>query len=629
MDIESTDFKDDLSKEFDDFYTLEFKIGCSIKFDIENECEIERFYTFNQQEFLEYLIKGCNSRNKHIVYFHNLAFDSKFFIDFLYEHFAYVIPIRTGGRIPLIRCYRQRKNKSQYDCILEIKDSYTLLDGSLKVLGDAIGKPKLDFDFDYFKIQESLEYCFRDCEIPFYAMLKIVKAIKNNFNLINNRTKKPFSFYDLPLTIASLMKKLIMFYYPKAMYKVDKHIEYHLRSYYFGGRTDAYDFNCVYDAIYLDVNSMYVNELIENLFANGKVYSYLSDIIEFEKDYSILAYEVEIKENIDFPLYPTRLNNKIFYLKGFKKAILTRKEYFWFKKHNFFKNKKIEIIQVIREFRCYEQTKFDTLFTILYNLRLQYEKENIYNYIFKKLLASSHGKFAEKYIKECYKLINKDKIKDINFDNGNIYDIDNRLMEKKEIANDFLKVNLFNGVLTTSYARFTLWKMIQKCNKKGIKVYYSDTDSIVVSNTNLNKLSKYLSETKIGFWKKEQKFQEFQAIDSKEYYFIIKNNKKEKEFHVKFKGIKNERLNTKNKLLTHIKKGTKVNLVGSFFYCFNRHGNTQNVYIVHKHKKSYYHKRIINNDLTTNPLTNNDLNNLQLIEQQNKQLLLQQLQIKV
>ena len=287
-DIESTKFKENLEKELIDSYTLEFKIGCIIKFDIELENEIERFYSFNQKEFQEYFLKYCNSKNKAVIYFHNLSFDSKFFLDFLYENFSYVIPIRTGGKIPMIRCYRQRKNKSQYDCILEFRDSYSLLDGSIETLGKSIGLPKLDFDFDYNNIEKSLEYCFRDCEIPFYAMIHIVKAIQDNFNVINNRSKKPFSFYDLSLTIASLVKKVFISYYPKALYKVDKHLEYRLRKYYFGGRTDAYNFNKSYDAIYLDVNSMYGFEMSVNKFANGKVYSYYSDKIEFKSDKSIL-----------------------------------------------------------------------------------------------------------------------------------------------------------------------------------------------------------------------------------------------------------------------------------------------------------------------------------------------------
>jgi hypothetical protein len=627
MDIESTKFKDNLEKEIIDFYKLDFKLGCSIKFDVETCNEIEKYHTTNQLDFQEYLIKELSQKKKKIVYFHNLSFDSKFFIDFLQKSFSFVDIMRTGGKIPSIRCFKLRKDKTQYICVLEFRDSYSLLDCSLEVLGKAISIPKIDFDYNYesYNLIKAIEYCYNDCKIAFMSCFYMFKAISKNFNLINNRTKKPFSFYDLPLTIASLMKKIMRCYYPKTFYQVDKHIEQHYREYYFGGRTDSYNFNKVHNAVYLDVNSLYPSVMSNNDFINGKAYSYPSETIEFEIDNNIIAYECEILENIQYPLYPSRIENKIFYIKGSKKAILTKKEYNYFKENNFFKDKKIEIKQIFKEIRCNEKVNYSLLFNDLFKLRKKYPKENIYNYIFKKLMASAHGKFAEHYIKDSYKLINKEQMNELDYDNGNILDIDNRLMEKKEISNNHLEINLFNGILTTSYARFELWKMIQLCLELGIVIYYCDTDSLVISNTSLNLLSDYISESELGKWKIEQSFELFQALDSKEYYFQKTSN----DFNVKFKGIKKEKIDTKKKLYNHYKKGTKVNIVGSVFYCMNRHSDLQNVHIIHKHKRSYYHKRIINTDLTTKPLTNNDLLNLENIELNNKQLILNHLGIKI
>ena len=51
------------------------------------------------------------------------------------------------------------------------------------------------------------------------------------------------------------------------------------------------------------------------------------------------------------------------------------------------------------------------------------------------------------------------------------------------------------------------------------------------------------------------------------------------------------------------------------------------MHIIEKHKRHYYHKRIINNDLSTKPLTNQDLDNLDKIEKNNRKLILKQLNI--
>jgi len=93
---------------------------------------------------------------------------------------------------------------------------------------------------------------------------------------------------------------------------------------------------------------------------------------------------------------------------------------------------------------------------------------------------------------------------------------------------------------------------------------------------------------------------------------------------IKFKGIKNEFINSLKKLKNHIKNGTRVNLIATFKYCQIRKASSDSIFVIHKHKKSFYKKRIILPDLTTKPINGNTLN-FDKIEQNNKKLILKHL----
>lgn len=232
-------------------------------------------------------------------------------------------------------------------------------------------------------------------------------------------------------------------------------------------------------------------------------------------------------------------------------------------------------------------------------------------------MNSGYGKFGEHPEKEQFSYFNKILTpKDIK--EKQIKEIDGKLYERKTTFQFYLTNNLFNAILITSYARFILWKMIDLCNRLNINVYYCDTDSVVIEKNNLNKLSDYLSDD-LGKWGIEKEFKKFQAIDLKEYFTILTNGK----FKSKYKGVRNKHLNSIDKLKNHLKKGTKTQLIGSFFYCQNRHSDNRAIHIIKKHKRSYYYKRIVKKDLSTHPLNKND--NLKQIENRNKILIKQQL----
>lgn len=664
-DIESTDFKENLEAEYNmngNSYPLEFKLGCFIQFDYELDSEIERYHSFNQKEFAERLIKGCSRKNKRIVYFHNLKFDSKFLITTLLKYFNVIKPVEAGGKMHTIKCYKKRNN-GQYDCILEFKDSLAILLSSLRSIGEKLefnGKkyPKLDFDFDYSNkesIEKGIEYCYRDAEIPYYAMKVLFNRVIKEFPIINKRTKKPLQFIEMPLTIASFSKKVFTHVYEGVFYKVDLHMEEKLRKHYFGGRTECFDFNLLRNGIYADENSEYPFVLANNDFVNGKTYMYKYTHVDvFERFNDVLAIECKIDENMNFPLYPIRHKGKIYYTNGIKTVLMTRKEYEYLEKNNYLefshrllrlsrkndiKGKsqtskgKIRIIAINYSFRASDKStiiNFSELYNTFYNLRKKYDTSHIFNYVFKIFMNSGYGKLGESYIKEGYEYINdptvltKEYIKE-----KKCYEIGNSIVHKIKFEQKFLKVNLFNAVLTTSYARFDIWLITQRCEKNNVKCYYTDTDSAVISKDNSENIGIEFSES-FGAWKIEMEYTTFQAIDSKEYYFTYINDNNKSEFRCKYKGVPNDYLSSKESLVKHIKEGTYINLIGSFKYCQIRHSKPESVHIIHKHKQSYFSKRIIQKDLTSRPLFTHEVMNdaiMSQIEANNKQLLLHQLKI--
>jgi len=628
-DIETTKFKDNLN-EFDlDFYELDFKLGCFIEFDFITEKEIYSFSTINFNEYLLELVSDLSIRKKKIIYYHNLTFDSKFFIDFLNSYFDNVKVLRTNSSIINIKCFKSRKyksgNKIQYrnDCILEFKDSLSLFTHtSIAKLGKMVKLEKLEFDFDYsneIQLKKAKEYCLNDCKIPFLALKQLSDFLNNTFDLY-------WKLKNLPLTIASLSKTLIKLFYPKIFYQVDKYMETNIRKFYFGGRTECFSFKLLKNGKYIDINSAYPSDMSKKDLSYGKCYRFSTHKIEFNNPNTI-AMELTIRENNFYPLFPSRINNKVMFLNGIKTVLMTKYEYRYLEKHGYFTRKEIEIIEIHFVYYAYKRVNLKLLYRELYKIRKQYEKEfgkdYPYVYFIKILLNSGYGKFGQKPLRKSYEFVND--ITDIDFDKETIIDTNNSLLREKEIFQKYLENNLINAILITSYVRFKIWKMLELCKKNSIEVYYTDTDSIVIEGKNLLSLQKYISND-LGKWSIETEFQEFQAIDSKEYYSIDLKRESGKEFLAKFKGIKNDYLNNKEKLKKHIELGTKVNQVGSFFLCQKRHKDSKTVFVITKHKNTYYHKRKINSDLTTNPNSIND--DFELIEQENRILILKQLEIK-
>lgn len=593
-DIETTKFKKayELDNFENDSYELLFELGCIVSFDNNSEIDYE-YYSFNQLDFCNELIKDCSKTNVKRIYFHNLRFDSKFLFEFLYNHFDKLKTIKANSKIISINCFMEN-SQHKFNKVLELRDSLSILLYSIKRLGKMVNLPKLEFDFDYSDNQKAINYCFQDCKIIYFALDYIVK-------FLNEYMKKNYSISSLPLTIGALSKKLLIDLYPTTFYKVDLKLEKTLRYLYFGGHTEPFHFKLFKNVVGLDFNSLYPSVLSKYDFAYGKVNEVFVNSINFDNK-MILAFKCIICENQFYPLYPTRdKNGLVLFKNGFKEVLITKPEFNYLTENNYF-SEKIRIVRVISMFVCKITGNFANYFETMYYNRKSFESEHPFNYILKILMNAGYGKFGQNPIMTNYEFLNHNQIDLDNLDNLNIYLIDGVFINEYEKFNLYLKINLLNAILTASYSRFELWKLLESCNNLNIPVIYSDTDSIYIENKYSELLNEYIDNMKLGFLKPEAYYDLFQSIDSKEYFcYNFPSENKKSETYIKFKGIKQEYINSIKKLISHVNKGTKVNLIGSFFYCLRRHSKFENVHIIKKHKHSYFKKRIIQKDLSTKP----------------------------
>jgi len=589
-DIETDSFSDDFSTER--IEQIHFKLGCVITYD-ENLNEIDRFSTYNLKDFCIKL----NSLN--IVYFHNLSFDLKFIQKELLSLNTKFKVVNTANST-LIASFFKFKTKKESKTV-ELRDSLAMLKSSVLVLGKNINLPKLEVKNNNYV---DLAYCFRDCEIVAYSMFNLIKFCKEHFNY-------ELKLYKIPSTTASLSKKLFCEIYPNAFYRFDYKINEKIRKYYFGGRTEVFNFETLRNGYYVDVVSLYPSICCNYDLPNGCTYWF--EVINFKesellKDKRIFAFECIVNENQQIPLFPSRLDDKVCFYNGKKKVFMTIYEYKELKELGVIPNE-IIIEQITAITLIKERSNFHEFFNPLFQTKKNTLDKGV-RFFCKIFMNALTGKFGQKIDREYYLYFNE---LDIDFDKDFYFDIDldasyTIIKEKQRFQTN----NLLTVIAITNLARFTLWKQLRILNENNAKFYYCDTDSIVVNRDSL----KYFElGNELGCWDIETEYKFFQAIDSKEY--ITVNNKS--ELLIKFKGLITKHL-TETDFFNHYVDGTITRVIPKTNYCSIRKIENESIVFLKKHKKQYYFKRVISKDLSTIPL---NLSNLRLdsVKDHNKLLI--------
>lgn len=466
--------------------------------------------------------------------------------------------------------------------VCKFADSMNIFPGSVKRIGELLGKQKQELEEEYKtgKVKEisgkMIEYCIRDCEIIYEALFTI-------FNEVGS----------IRVTLAGLS----LDYFRRKFQKF--HIDYNdklgksfFESYY-GGRNEAFFIGSCQASCY-DINSMYPYAMVNSYFPNPKNLKNIHNITPEKLQKNYLPYfegcaKVKIKHYYNnYGFLPLRKNGKLLFPVGNFSGWYNFNEIRFALQHKVIEIKKV--FEVVYSEAM--QSPFKEYAETLYKKR-QHEKNDLYREIYKLLMNSLYGKFAQKIKSETIYIENID----LQFNIIKEYARKNQLIKivpfndsrkdcfievKTKHAFLYHSIPLFSSYIT-SHARVHLLTQILKYKKN--KPLYCDTDSIFFKNDPNIKDS-----LELGAFKKEKKtVTEIRGL--KNYSYSSPENKRID----KIKGIpknaifENGKYKYKNLLKT--KESMRRNLLPGVQ--------------VEREKvlKLTYEKRIVNANGTTQPLT--------------------------
>ncbi len=341
---------------------------------------------------------------------------------------------------------------------------------SVKKLGDLIGVPKLETDSK----ASDVDYMKRDIEIHYLAAKKLI-------DLLND------SGLDFGYTIGSVsMKTFRRLYIDKNFYRADTKFLDDVRDIYKGGRVEMFKQGKVGKVYIYDINSLYPYIMKKTYFWRpDKIYKAPED---FLCEDGIYYCKVRVNENEKIPLLNSGDFRSLIFPVGVFKTYATGRELI---------ESGAEILDIYWGY-CFEiEGKIFEKFVVdFYKKRLK-AKDKFEKLFFKLILNNLYGKFAQgRYRIEIRK-------------KNNLYFFDEKLEENYQGF-----ANLFWAVQVTSEARIYLWQIMNRVLSEGIKIYYTDTDSI---HTNKPIPDDLISQTKLGKFKLEGVYNKARYFAEKEY----------------------------------------------------------------------------------------------------------------
>lgn len=387
-------------------------------------------------------------------------------------------------------------------------DSLNIYPFSLKKIGAALGLNKMDISeslkngLNTSVSNYEIEYCKRDCEI-------LYKALENIFNVCGG----------VSYTIASLSLMFFRRFYLNSKIIYNKAYTDYFRNSYYGGRCECFKIGKFEKGLNVyDFNSMYPNAMKDCVFPDFLNLRYSENKSKFKfilEYYEGCCYVKVHHKDFKFGLLPYRYNNKLIFPLG------TFEGWYNFNELRFaVKTGLVEILDVY----CYIYgNKKDSIFKNFVNDVYEKRKNSngIYNVIFKLILNSLYGKFAQKnnteriYINDInevdlFQYLSDKRFKKIYFFNQKRNDCIIEFENEKELLHSIVVISSY----ITSYARIELLKKLIQYKDN---VYYCDTDSLFV-DIELDENSHELGKLK----KENKKVIEIRGL--KNYVYIDENN---------------------------------------------------------------------------------------------------------
>ena len=536
--------------------------------------------------------------NNFIFYTHNFGrFDCIFIFNVLkkaniikgFDYYNLKTTIRDETIIKLdIKIKKKTSNKSEFIKI-SIVDSLNLLNNSLDKLTkdfnvnikkgifpyNFVNKDNLNYvgntpDMIYYNNLNLLEYnkiCKEKWDLKQESLSYLEADLLSHLSVMNEFSKTLYQEFNIQLTDSLTISRLALNIFLKRYLKDSKiplinnyNIFNFIKSGYYGGITEVYK-PFGRNLIYIDVNSLYPFAALNPM--PGMICEYIETFEELGLDlnslFGFFYAKVKTKDNIPFGLLPVKTDKGLIFPQGEFTGVWCSEELKYAKENGY-------DITVIKG---YNFNKVDSFFNLFVRDLYEMKSKNTgsLKMTAKSILNNLLGRFGLTMIKPLTKVVNKEnrdyiastrKVISQKFITENDFLLTFNPIISKDICEqhglDYLKVltkekknnieykaNTFKDIsvvipaFITSYARIFMNEKKLEILKKGGVSYYTDTDSLVLDKTYINK--SWIGD-KIGEFKLEHDVKEAYFISNKTYCLLLNNNK----VIIKAKGVLNNSL---------------------------------------------------------------------------------------
>lgn len=530
------------------------------------------------EEDFERIEKEADGR-KTLIYIHNFSYEFSFFKDnvkYFQNNISKQLFIKMHKPL-LINCN-----------ILSFRCSYLLLGKSVKTLGNELtsltGEDWRKLDYEYNAIRtpysvltdEEIAYNFRDCDIVLkYIYEKLLKTYsikdlhdklftqtgivrfdnkKNNTTLdykkfcLFNKDCVPDARKQYDLEVQSFMGGLVSFDFNIITKKLENVASFDASSdypfqmlkpfpthfYYNGTLKDIDNFKryCS-DPKYNTHNFWYGIITIKNLKLNKFNYAILSK----HKFYETVDCEDSFGKVLEATIGTLICTSLDFenYKKFYDFEILEIKEIYTNKYLNYLPDftistiarllkAKSELKKYVNEVKhkevLYNNYEFSESFKYL-----QDEINNQDNYEIQKAIINAEYQRIKGHLNSTYGIAVEKPIKsDIKYDfEIHEYFIKEASFEKFK-AKKYVKTNMLVGTFITAYARTHLITLLYQCLINGVRVYYTDTDSLKLDYSNPEKVNKIVEDFNNSLFDAPYGIGKFE-FEGDYKYFVVNGNK--------------------------------------------------------------------------------------------------------
>ena len=465
------------------------------------------WFRFNRiTEFWDWAISHSYSKTRLVLSSHNLSFDLPIMQVFrqLPERGFKLTAYYCKGTTTLAR-FKSGSKK------LDFVDNTNFYRGTLTSLASLVGLPKLEVDFATVDEKELEVYCKRDVKILLLLWQKWFDFLKLHDLGKWRRTLPSQAFTAFR---HRFMDYQVLIHDHKRCLKLE-------RAAYRGGRVEVFRVGKFSGGPFykLDVNSMYPY-VMRNHNYSTTLFRYrdrgsLLDLKDKLERYHVVA---DCLINTPEPAFPCIVDGHIAYPTGIFRVALTTRGLEYVLSVG-------RILEVYRMAYYYYAPLFAKYVDYFYPLKSQYSREGneVFREIVKGFLNYLYGKFGQRGLSDSIVgscSVEDTKIVQVFDKEANVYYdliyIGGQIIKRERQEESYNSFPAIAAEVTTN-ARLYLHSLITQAGRD--HVFYVDTDSLIVDQEGLNRLSGRVQDHKLGYLKLEGITTEIEIRARKDYSF--------------------------------------------------------------------------------------------------------------